>query len=214
MSDFVISEGALDALREQLAEGMSEKRYRHTCEVEKMAVRLGALYAPEQIALLRAAALLHDLTKEYGTEEHLTLLEQMGQSVSDMDRFAPKTLHAKTAALLIPSLYPDFAHPTVLSCVRWHTTGRAGMSLCEKLIYLADYIDMSRRFEDCVRLRTLFFSAMPESMTESERLRHLDEILILSFDMTMAGLLTDGTPISEDTGAARNALVVARAKRG
>ena len=84
------------------------------------------------------------------------------------------------------------------------------MTLEEKLVYLADYIDLSRTFPDCVTLRNAFFEAEPEAMNESERLAHLDRVLILSFDMTIRALLEDGAPISPDTFEARNDLLVQR----
>jgi HD superfamily phosphohydrolase YqeK len=75
MSKYEIREEMLDALREQLRPTMSEKRYRHTVEVERMAARLGALYAPAQIMILRAAALLHDVAEdtEYTLEQSCLL---------------------------------------------------------------------------------------------------------------------------------------------
>ena len=206
----MITEGMLDSLREQIAKGMSEKRFRHTAEVEKMAARLGALYVPEKILMLRAAALLHDVTKEYSPDRQLMICAQQGLTVSRADLYAPKTFHAKTAAALIPETYPAFADEELISCVRWHTTGRRDMTLCEKLIYLADYIDLSRTFEDCVRLRSFFFAKEPEKMAESERLAHLRDTLILSFDMTIRGLLEDGKSISIDTMEARNQLICER----
>ena len=81
------------------------------------------------------------------------------------------------------------------------------MTLSEKLIYLADYIDMSRTFEDCVMLRNYFLAAEPERLGENERLVHLSNTLILSFDMTLRILTDEGTPISLDTMAARNQLI-------
>ena len=81
------------------------------------------------------------------------------------------------------------------------------MTLYEKLIYLADYIDMSRTFEDCVKLRNYFLAAEPEKLSESERLEHLNNTLILSFDMTLRILAEEGTPVSLDTMAARNQLI-------
>lgn len=203
-----ICEQTLDQLRNEIRTSMSEKRFRHTAEVEKMAIRLGGLYAPDKIPMLRAAALLHDLTKEYSKDHQLMICAQKNISLTKEDVHAPKTLHARTAAALIPDLYPEFATAELLSCVRWHTTGRKNMALCEKLIYLADYIDLSRTFEDCVRLREYFFSADPESMQEEERLSHLRETLILSFDMTVRALVEEGTPISPDTIEARNQLII------
>ncbi|MBQ7383854.1 MAG: bis(5'-nucleosyl)-tetraphosphatase (symmetrical) YqeK [Clostridia bacterium] len=210
-----ISEAMLDSLRQSLEDkknngGMSEKRYRHTVEVEKMVARLAHYYAPEKENILRAAALLHDLTKEYSRDMQIMLCARFGIDVTETDYHAPKTFHAKTAAALIPSEYGEFAADEVIECVRWHTTGRAGMTVCEKLVYLADYIDMSRTFEDCVRLREYFFGADIENMSAEQREAHLDDTLVLSFDMTMRGLLEEGVPISPDTVAARNELVIRR----
>lgn len=202
-----ITEEMLDSLRANVSCGMSEKRFRHTAEVEKMVVRLGKLYAPEKILTLRAAALLHDVTKEYSKQMQIKLCAEYGLDVTECDLNAPKTFHARTAAALIPDKYPEFDVDEVVSCVRWHTTGRSGMTICEQLVYLADYIDMSRTFPDCVTLRNYFFDACPEKMDESERIEHLRKTLLLSFDMTIRGLLDDGAPVSIESMNARNELV-------
>ncbi len=207
--EMIISERQLDELRAKISNGMSSKRLNHTLEVEKMAVRLGELYLPDKINVLRAAALLHDITKEYLEGEHLRVFEKYGVELSEEDMLASKTFHARSAALIIESEYPSFACDDVISAVRWHTTGRAGMSVCDKLIYLADYIDMSRNFEDCVKLRDYFFGAEPEKMSEEDRLLHLDRTLIISFNMTMDGLLRKSAVISRDTVSARNDLICA-----
>ena len=203
----------LAALRERVTESMSQKRAAHTLEVEKMAVRLCELYCPEKTEKMRAAALLHDITKEYTLEGHLEICKKYGLPVSERDVFSPKTFHAKTAAAVIPHEYPEFADDEIISAVRYHTTGREGMTLTEKIIYRADYIDMARTFEDCVHLREYFFDAEPEKMSKEELLRHLDSTLILSYDMTIGGLMFDGLPISEETFKARNELVLGLLKK-
>ena len=202
-----IEEKQLELLFASVKASMSDFRFTHTAEVEKMAVRLGELYAPEKINILRAAALLHDITKELSTDEQLALCEEKGIELSLAEKRSPKTLHPITAAAIIPERYPEFADAEIISAVRYHTTGRAGMSLCEKLIYLADYIDMSRKFADCIELREYFFSAEPEKMSESERLEHLDRTLVLSFDKTICGLIAEGAAISPDTIDARNSII-------
>ena len=207
MSKYEIREEMLDALREQLRPTMSEKRYRHTVEVERMAERLGALYAPAQIMILRAAALLHDITKEFSLQTQLQILRKFGIMIHYSDEISPKTLHARTAALLIPEQYPAFADPTVIEAVRWHTTGREGMTICEKLIYLADYIDLSRTFPDCVELREMFWGADPAGMDTNAREAHLCRVLISSFDRTIRGLLEEGGLVSPETMLARNELI-------
>ena len=122
-------------------------------------------------------------------------------------RSAPKTLHAVTAALTVPELYPELCDGEIISCIRWHTTGRENMTLCEKLLYLSDYIDMSRDFEDCVKLRDMFFSANPEQMDEEARLKHLDRVLLASYDINISALIRKNSVISVDTLNARNSLL-------
>ena len=204
---------ALDALREAVRTEMSPGRFEHTAAVEEMAARLSSLYCPEKEPILRAAALLHDLTKEKKASEQEALCESLGIALSPTDRLSPKTHHAKTAAAWIPTVFPSFAHEEVISAVRYHTTGRADMTLGEKIIYLADYIDESRTFPDCVALRVCFWSAHPEIMEMEERLDFLDKVILLSFDMTIRALLSEGAPISPDTVSARNSLLCAKAKR-
>ena len=201
-------EQELTALRETVIRQMSPKRYTHTAAVEDMVTRLATLYCPEETMSLRAAALLHDITKEYDIPTHVRMLQEAGEVVPTGAEFSHKTFHARTAAILIPQAYGAFATETVVSAVRWHTTGREGMTLTEKLLYLADYIDESRIFPDCVRLRSYFWSAKPETMSMEERHAHLRRTLIMSFDMTMRALINEGAVISPDTTFARNELAL------
>jgi nicotinate-nucleotide adenylyltransferase len=203
----IFDEKQIDALRERVRGSMSEWRFTHTAEVEKMAVRIGALYLPEKTDILRAAALLHDITKEKSTDEQLEILAMHGVEITALDRLSPKTLHARTAELIIADDYSEFASPELLLAVRRHTTGSADMTLLDSIIYLADYIDESRRFDDCVRLREYFWSAEPEKMDAEQRTEHLYRTLLKSFDMTLCALVAEGSPISPDTVEARNAVI-------
>ena len=207
-----ITEKMLDALREQIKGSMSPKRFAHTAAVEEMIARLCALYCPEYTLPLRAAALLHDLTKELTPEAQETLCAAYDIPVDEGQRLSPKTYHAKTAAARIVRDFPQFADSIIIDAVRWHTTGHAGMTLCEKLLYLADYIDDSRTFSSCVLLRRYFFGAEPELMTREERERHLRATLLLSYEFTLKDLLAEGAPIDEDTVRARNELLLEAAK--
>ena len=207
-----ITEQMLDELRERVMQGMSPKRFRHTVAVEEMVTRLCALYCPDLTLRMRAAALLHDITKELDGAEQERLCQAYGLPVTPADRISPKTFHARTAAAMIPVSYPAFDDPVIVSAVRWHTTGHAGMTLCEKLLYLADYIDDSRTFQNCVILRRYFFGANPQKMTEEERLTLLRETMLLSYDMTVRDLLDERKPIAEDTLQARNELLSELAK--
>lgn len=204
------TEKRLNRLRETVRARLSEKRCRHTLAVEDMAARLCALYCPEETEKLRAAALLHDITKELSVSEQVVLCHAYGIPISEDDLLAPKTLHARTAAAQIPVEYPEYDDPTIVSAVRWHTTGHAEMTLTEKLLYLADYIDDSRTFRNCVILRRYFWGANPQSMTAQAREALLRDTLLLSYDMTVRDLLDEGTPVAVDTIEARNELLRGR----
>ena len=95
-----------------------------------------------------------------------------------------------------------------MSAVRWHTTGNGDMKLVEKIVYLADYIDESRKFDDCVKLRRMFWDAKPEEMSEEDRDAHLTKTLIVSFNMTISGLVSGNSVVSDDTFKARNSLIL------
>ena len=198
----------LAALRASVMERMSPKRFRHTAAVEEEIARLAALFCPDLTDLLRVAALLHDVTKEKSPEEQLAMCEELGIELTELERLAPKTLHARTAEKVIERDYPEYADPTVLSAVRWHTTGHSSMTLPERLLYLADYIDASRTFTSCVILRRYFWGAHPEEMTDGERLALLRDTLILSYEMTLKDLVSEGKPVAPDTVEAYNDLLL------
>ncbi|MBQ8415593.1 MAG: HD domain-containing protein [Clostridia bacterium] len=202
-----MNEAMLDGLRARVSQRMSPKRFYHTAAVEQMICRLCGLYCPEKELVMRSAALLHDITKELKTDEQLLLCRRYGLGVTPIDLLSPKTFHARTAAALIPNEFEEFADPTVIDAERYHTTGRADMTLTEKLLYLADYIDDSRTFESCVTLRNFFFAAEPEKMDSGEKLLHLNKTLLLSFDMTIKDLLEEGRIVAADTVNARNSIL-------
>lgn len=207
MSTTVISEDMLSLLRDSVSTRMSEKRLAHTLGVEEMAARIAEIYCPEKENILRAAALLHDITKELTVDEQMEIAEGRGVSMDDDMREAPSTQHAFTASLIIPECYPEFSDGEIISAVRYHTTGRADMSLSEKIIYLSDYIDCTRTYPDCVALRDMFWGADIEAMNKDERIMHLDRVLLRSFEMTIDDLKSRNRRISRETAEAREDLL-------
>lgn len=198
----------LDGLRDALAKRISPKRFRHTLGVEREIERLGQLYLPAKILPLRAAALLHDVTKELSPQEQIALCEKYGIPITRVDRISPKTFHAKTACPVIKREFPEFATDEILDAVRKHTTGAAEMSVFAKLLYLADYIEDTRTFPDCITLRSLFWDGVKNTDgSEKALLDLLDKTLLISFDMTVTCLIRENAAISTETMEARNALV-------
>lgn len=201
-----ITPADLDTLKSRLAAAQSPARFAHTCGVEQTALRIGALCAPDDLLRLRAAALLHDATKEYPCEKQLKITAESGIIVFDCEKTSSALLHAASAAALIGSdpVYSAFADPAVVDAVRWHTTGRENMSVLEQIVFLADYIEPTRTHAACAALREQFWAADPAAMDEDARLAHLRRFVCLEAEQTIRHLLDRGAPIAENTLRARN----------
>lgn len=196
----------IEKLREDVSSVLTEKRMNHVLAVEKMSFRLGLLYFfgdDESLMLLRVAALLHDVTKEISDGEQLDILKNHNIEPLPEELASMPTIHALTAAVVIPERFPAFADERVLNAVRYHTTGREGMSIFEKIIFLADFIDETRTYPNCIALRNDFFAANPEYMDYEERVRHLDRAALRSIEDTLAHLRGKGRAIHPLTLSAR-----------
>jgi HD superfamily phosphohydrolase YqeK len=78
------------------------------------------------------------------------------------------------------------------------------MSLFEIIIYLADYIEDGRTFEDCVYLRNFFYEKINLAKSMEEKLEILCQAMVLSFDLTIKNLIDEGKMIDSDTISSRN----------
>ncbi|MBQ4290011.1 MAG: HD domain-containing protein [Clostridia bacterium] len=217
------SESLIERVRGEISFFLSGKRLAHTFAVEEECLALGTLFSAhptlfseEETAKLRVAALLHDITKQKTLEEQEELCRRYGIPLTDYERMSPKVLHAKTA--------PDLANEHLLArfgerivddaiadAIRTHTTAAPCMSMMGKLLYLADYIEPTRTFPDCVTLRGRFYEKLDGVSADPERLSgHLDAVILESLDMTIRDLMEQEACIDPQTVAARNALLFAR----
>ncbi len=200
----------LDRLCVDIRSYMSPKRLAHTYSVEKEVTSLCEIYAPEAEFELRAAALLHDITKELPLEKQLQLCREFDIMYSKEETLTPKIFHSRTAPAVVSRDFGDFAISGVLDPIRWHTTGRSEMDLREMILFLADFIEKTRTFESCVLLREYFYDGLKEKNGTDEKRTHLIDTMILAFDLTFKELIADGVPIHPDTVAARNYFIVLR----
>lgn len=198
-----LNNDVLDLLRGEIMKHISGKRLLHTYAVENEIKRLGELYGFDKDGLikLRVSALLHDITKEMPTEKQIEFCKERGLKITDDDRKSPKLFHSLTGAHLSRELFPDIVDETVFSAILYHTSGRPNMTLPEKLLYLADYVEETRTFPDCIKLREYFYS------TDVFSEEHLDKTLLLSYDMTVRNLIDEGKTVHPTTILARNYLI-------
>ena len=173
---------------------LKPKRMPHVLGTAEEAARLARCFGADE-ARARVAGLLHDCTKKLDMAEQLALCEQYGISLDPLEQKALKLLHAKTGAAIARHVYG--VDNEVYEAILYHTTGRAGMSLMEKILYLADYIEPSREFAndpDVVRLRETVYD-------------DLDRGLLLGLTMTIDEMEGMGNPVHHDTLDARDYLI-------
>lgn len=143
------------------------KRLPHIRGTEEEAVKLAVRWGGNP-GKLRRAAILHDYTKYLSREEHLAICERYGVALDDMERGAEKLLHAKSGAAL--AKYRFGQDDEIFQAILYHTTGRAGMSLAEKILYLADYIEPNRDFPEVEEMRKLAYEDLDKAMLMGVRL--------------------------------------------
>jgi nicotinate-nucleotide adenylyltransferase len=200
------SEGELAMLACKIKKEMSEYRLEHTLGVFRAADILSDLYMPERKSELRAAALLHDVTKELSVDEHIALMKKHGIVATDDDIASPQLLHSKTAELMVKDKYPEFATKRICQALRYHTTGNDDMTLFDAIIYIADYIEDGRNNDFCVKLKEYFWSAEPSRMDIEDRITHLWKTVLYSLDMTIENITDKGGKVDRATLRARDAI--------
>ena len=198
-----ITEEFLCELKEYVRAQLSDRRYSHTVAVEEEAASIADIYCPDRKNDLRAAALLHDITKEFNTEKQLKLCEKYDILVTDLMLRSPKCFHAKTACAVTAEKFGEYFDSDLLDAISYHTTGKADMTLLQKILYLADYTEPTRTFGDCVKVRNFFYDSIKD---RTDVQRALDKTLLYSFDLTINDLIENGEVIMNDTFEARNYL--------
>ncbi len=144
----------LSWLREKAYSYLKPKRIGHVAGCENEAVML-AVYWGEDPETAAEAAILHDITKKFKPEEQLQICEKYG-IINDHDELEnPQILHAKTGAALARALFG--VSDAIAEAIRWHCTGKPDMTLLEKIIWLADYIEPNRDFPGVEKIRKLAY---------------------------------------------------------
>ena len=129
-------------IRHKLEEALSEKRFEHTLGVAVTARMLARIHGADEEAAY-VAGLLHDCAKNLSHKERMHLCDKAGVEVTQTELDNPELLHAKAGAVLAAKEY-DIRDQDILNAISSHTTGRPGMSLLEKIVFTADYIEPGR----------------------------------------------------------------------
>lgn len=181
-----------EEIKEYLKERLSEKRYEHSLNVKKTAIKLAEIYKAE-VEKASLAGLIHDCAKYMSDNEILNLADKNGVFVDEVSRLNPKLLHGNVGSVVAKKIMGIFDQE-VLSAIACHTTGKKGMNILEKIIYIADYIEPGRDFPGVDELRKKAFI-------------DLDGAILDAFNNTIQVVINRGQLLHLNTIEGRNYLV-------
>ena len=149
-----------------------EKKLSGYLDVERLIHTQGVMYTAAALAMAhgcdlskaRAAGLLHDCAKCIPNKKKLKLCKEHHVPITDFEKEHPFLIHAKLGAYIASKKY-NIEDPEILSAITFHTTGKPAMSLLEKIIYIADYIEPNRdKAPNLPEARALAFEDLDECM--------------------------------------------------
>ncbi len=182
-----------EAVKTKLRSQLAEKRYLHSIGVSETAALLAKRFgANEQKAVW--AGLLHDCARTLPAERLLLTAEKWEITVDPIERCTPILLHAKLGALMAVREY-GVNDAEICRAIASHTTGRSGMTLLDKIIYLADFIEPARSFPGVEELRIL-------------AKENLDKALLAAYNQSVIHILHHGGLLHPDTIDGRNELIM------
>lgn len=182
-----------DEIKKAVKEKISEKRFNHVLGVVETAKMLANLYN-EDIEKAKLASMLHDIAREYTRDEMERLCTYYGYEFEDSIIKEPALLHSKIGAILARDVY-GINDSEILDAISYHTTGRKNMTMLEKIIFIADYIEPSRNFEGLENIRKLAF-------------RDIDQAVFYALENIIKHLIDKKSFIHIDTLDARNDLLL------
>ena len=150
-------------LRKKVKDAMTKARYEHTLGVEFTAAALAMRYGVS-IEKAEIAGLLHDCAKCIDDEDKFDDCKKYKIELTDVEKKNPFLIHSKLGAVYAKKIY-GIDDELILLAIRYHTTGRPDMTLLEKIIYIADYIEPGRdKAPNLKEIRKMAFMDIDEAM--------------------------------------------------
>jgi len=178
---------SIDEIKYSLQNRLSQKRYEHTLGVEYTCCALAIRYGAD-MTKARMAGLLHDCAKHYSGEKLITKCIEYHLPVSEYEKAFPELLHAKVGAYIAKEKY-GITDEEILNAIDCHTTGKPDMTVLEKILYIAYYMEPNRdRAPHLKEIRELAFT-------------DLDACLLKILSGTLIYLQSKGSVIDPQTEA-------------
>ena len=151
--------------RKQLKSKLDTMRYEHSVSVSYTCIALAMRYG-FSLEKAELAGLLHDCAKRYTDNELIARSQKHGLSLTESELKAPAVIHAKYGAWMARNKF-GIQDEEILPAIQCHTTGKPGMGILDKILYIADYIEPRRdKASNLARMRYLAFQDLDQTMYE------------------------------------------------
>jgi len=150
---------------EVIRKRLFEKRFNHSLNVAKEAVRLAKKYGANE-KKAEIAGLLHDVMKNTEPKEQLAYMMSKNYPITELELSSDKLWHAMSGSCFVKNEL-CIEDDDILNAIRYHTTARAGMSLLEKIIYLADFTSEERDYNGVEDMRRAVDKSLEFAMMEA-----------------------------------------------
>lgn len=162
---------------------MGERRYIHSVNVSKAAVKLAEIYGVDT-EKSELAGILHDSCKEIEKPSMLQIIADGGIILDDTSKKSSKLWHAIAGSVYVRDTL-GIKDEDIINSIRYHTTGRANMSMLEKIIFTADFISDERNYNGIEIMREKAY-------------RDIDEAMLYGLQFTISNLAQNAMPIHRD----------------
>lgn len=190
----------IDKMQEKLAAKLKPRRFEHCIGVMEAAEKL-ALHYNVDVKKAIVAGLLHDCARCFDHERLIAEAKARKIPLSILEYRSPVLIHALLGGYIAREEY-GVEDEEILQAIRFHTVAGANMTDLDKIIYLADMIEVHRLFPGVDDLR-----AKAETLP-------LDEVMLDAFDQSIKFIMIKKDAIHPNTIVARNEIILKRANHG
>ncbi|MCG7338572.1 bis(5'-nucleosyl)-tetraphosphatase (symmetrical) YqeK [Staphylococcus sp. ACRSN] len=136
-------------------EKLPQKRFEHSMRVSETAMKLADIYDGDK-EKAQLAGILHDYSKYDDLGEMYQIVTRYNLD-SKLLSYGSEILHGPVCAVIMKEKY-GIEDDEVLRAIEYHTTGRAQMTKTEKLVFVADYIELGRKTPGVEEIRDLAYN--------------------------------------------------------
>lgn len=155
----------LDEIKDYLRSNLKPARYGHVLGVVNTAIKLAETYGEDK-EKAEIAALCHDVAKNMSNEELRKIIEDENIILSIDEENTKELWHSIIAPIIAKKVF-EIKDEEILNAMRWHTTGKENMTNLEKIVYLADLIEPSRKFEGIDEIREVAYKDLDLAMLKA-----------------------------------------------